>query len=760
MRQPPTCAPTVTEPNPSRWFLALAAIALVYAFLAGLRTVTDFDLGWQMATGRWIVQHHHLPSTEVFSYTAAGQPWIYPAGSALLFYGIYALGGWALLSWLGAAVCTGSVALVLRRGSVTTVALAVIAIPRIALHTTPRADMFTLLLFAAFLSLLWQQHEAGEAPLWLLPVLMAAWVNLHLGFVSGFALIAAYIGIEALDMLSAATRKAAWGRLRTSAPWFAATLAATLVNPWGWNIYRAILRQNAAMAEHSQWIIEWAPTRLSWTLFASGWSLRSAGGVFYTLLAIAVIAIASALARRELGAALLLFGASWMSVRHIRFQALFAVVLIIVGGSVLHSAVQGLRKYIDSSPWRSLLATAAAAAIIVLACIRSADLVTNRVYLGTTDLASFGTGLSWWFPERAAEFVERAHLPAEIFNSYNEGGYLAWRLGEKYRDYIDGRAIPFGAELFQRNGALLGTLPDSPDWQAEVDKYNLNAIIVPLARYNALQFFPVLRPFCASEHWRPVYLDEVSAVFVRNIPQNEDLLRRYGLDCSAAPVPAPASSPSAADVFNRWANAAALLQALGRNAEALDATTHALAIFRDSAFIHFTRGTLLHDAGNLSDAEREYRRAANLEGNAATWSALADLYRSEGRLNDEIHARAQSVEYLPHPGLALLSLGFAYLDARQPQEALNAFDRAQNSLPESARADDPAFLANLAHGRAVAWNALGRPDRAVFFEEETVRLTPERIDDWLQLAELYRRTGRMNDAQRAQEEAARLNSRR
>jgi hypothetical protein len=55
-------------------FYVLAAVALVYALLAGLKTIAEFDLGWQMATGRWIAQHHQIPSTEVFSYTAAGQP--------------------------------------------------------------------------------------------------------------------------------------------------------------------------------------------------------------------------------------------------------------------------------------------------------------------------------------------------------------------------------------------------------------------------------------------------------------------------------------------------------------------------------------------------------------------------------------------------------------------------------------------------------------------------------------------------------------
>ena len=168
-----------------RLFLVLATIALVYALLAGLRTVSEPDLGWQLATGRWVAQHHRIFSTDVFSYTAHGEPWIYPVGSGLVFYAAYLLGGYALISWIGAAACVGAVALLLRRGSAVSAGIAIIAVPIIAARTAPRAEMFTVLLFAAYLSILWQNYQTGRARLWLLPLLMMAWVNLHLGFVAG-----------------------------------------------------------------------------------------------------------------------------------------------------------------------------------------------------------------------------------------------------------------------------------------------------------------------------------------------------------------------------------------------------------------------------------------------------------------------------------------------------------------------------------------------------------------------------------------------
>ena len=93
------------SPRHSRIFLILVAAALIYSFLAGLRTISDYDVFWQMATGRWIAAHHAIPSTDVLSYTASGQPWIYPILSGLLFYITFLAGGYALLSVLGAAAC-------------------------------------------------------------------------------------------------------------------------------------------------------------------------------------------------------------------------------------------------------------------------------------------------------------------------------------------------------------------------------------------------------------------------------------------------------------------------------------------------------------------------------------------------------------------------------------------------------------------------------------------------------------------------------
>ena len=66
--------------------LALIILALLYAIFAGLHTVFDLDMGWHLATGRYVVQHHVIPRTDVLSYTSTGTEWIYPPFAGVLLY--------------------------------------------------------------------------------------------------------------------------------------------------------------------------------------------------------------------------------------------------------------------------------------------------------------------------------------------------------------------------------------------------------------------------------------------------------------------------------------------------------------------------------------------------------------------------------------------------------------------------------------------------------------------------------------------------
>jgi hypothetical protein len=490
------------------WFPCLAAIVVIYALLGSLRPVFGDDPFFMLNDARWLVEHHEIPRVDHFSYTAPGQPWIYPVGGSLLFYGLWLLGGYALLSWSAALTTAGTIALMLRQGSVISALLAALAVPLIAARSNVRADMFTTLLSAAYLALLWRWHRTGRGRLWLLPALMIAWVNAHLGFVIGLALIGGYVLVELLEFFWADRRRTASERLRRAAPWLAASAAATLINPFGLGIYGAVFRQLTAPQLEVMW--EWLPVPLNWNTLASVATPLSEEGALVLLLIIAVATAGVAAWRKEFGAAVLLLGAAVATLQHIRSEALLATVTVIVVSTVLDEIRLPVGRRARS---------AAATVLAIMLLLLLVDMLPRK-------LPVRGTWVTREYPEGAIAFIEREHIPAQILAT-RFGAYFTWRLWPKYLVFWDARTVPFGPELLAQLRWLAVLPPTAPEWHAAVEQYDINAVLA-VAGPNGFR----LQEFCASDEWIPVYLDEVSAVFVRRRPENAGF-ERLRIDCNA-----------------------------------------------------------------------------------------------------------------------------------------------------------------------------------------------------------------------------------
>ena len=79
------------------------------------------------------------------------------------------------------------------------------------------------------------------------------------------------------------------------------------------------------------------------------------------------------------------------------------------------------------------------------------------------------------FPEGAARFVEQKGYSGPIWNNYDWGGYLIWRLPQ-YKAAIDGRANLHGDARIRRS---LKTQDAFPGWERDPDLMNARVIFVP-----------------------------------------------------------------------------------------------------------------------------------------------------------------------------------------------------------------------------------------------------------------------------------------
>ncbi len=754
-----------TERNRRIAVWAFFGLTLGYAFVAGLRTVSDFDVGWLLATGRYLVSHHEVPRTDVLSYTAYGVHWIYPPFGGALLYLLYAIGGFAALSCLNAAACAAVVAVAVGRPRPLTCALAILGVPSIAFRTAPRADLFTTLFFAVYLALLYRYRREGKAPLWLLPAIMLLWVNAHSGFSAGIALLGFYVAGELLECCFAAKHVAALARLKRAAPWILLSALATAINPWGFGVYRALLAHNKLAEFQGAVVGEWSAMRLTVASFAGALQLRDPNSGYWWLLGFACSAAMIALYRRQFANAVLLAGAAYLSVQHVRFQALFVIVVIVISGEVFPPfRLAARRARSETRPALSLhngLAAAVAAvvpaAIAALALMHIADTVSNRSYLANSELSSFGTGLSWWYPQGAAQFIESNALPAQLFNDYNSGGYLTLRLGPGYRDFADGRGIPFSLDILTLQTTLMASPPDSAVWTEAADRYGINTMIVSLARIGGLEYIP-LRQYCESGGWKPVYLDDVSIVLLRNRPENQRLIERFAIDCAKYQIAPSTARLSAgarrrADLYNFYANTASIYYMLGRDRDAFDAVAHAEALFTDDPGLPLLAGQLLQANGRLAEAEASYRQALRIHPTDIGWYMLAQLLMAQRRYPEAASALRNSADLALLPASRYLSLGNVDLAMSRPEEALSAFDRAERFGEKLAPLLGYAqFSAKVAEGRGRAWLALHDSTRATSSLEKSTQLAPD-SKRWNLLADSYAAEGRTADADEARKRA-------
>lgn len=240
---------------------ALFAAILFFGLLAmTARSATDPDLWWHLRTGQLIVETHHVPHTDPFSFTRGGSRWIsHEWLSEILFYELWNHAGpGALIIFSSVIITAGFLVLYLRCPGKPHWAAVLTAIGAAASASSwgTRPQIFTFTLASLFLWLLFRSEQKPRLLLWI-PPLFLLWVNLHAGFALGPALLLLYATGLAFESAAGTTP---WSESR---PIILRVLAITLaclalvpVNPSGADLYRYPLDTLRSTGMRA-FIVEW-----------------------------------------------------------------------------------------------------------------------------------------------------------------------------------------------------------------------------------------------------------------------------------------------------------------------------------------------------------------------------------------------------------------------------------------------------------------------------------------------------------------------
>jgi hypothetical protein len=438
--------------NAKHTFLAVLFLGL---FALTARNVIDPDVWWHLKTGQYIAQHKSVPHTDPFSYTRAGEPWVaHEWLTELLLYGLErATGFGGLIVMFAAVTCAAFFLLYLRCGP--DPYLAGVAMLYAAWATQPvwgvRPQVLSLLLTSLWLLILERSERDPKLLWWTLPLTLL-WVNLHAGFALGLALSALFLAGELAERLLGYSQHSAT-RLRTAALVLLLDLLIVPLNPNGLRMFSYPIDTLRSVAMQS-YIAEWATPNFH---HAEYWPF-----LFIVLGTFAALSWSRRTLRpRDL---LLLVVSLYAGLCAIRMMPLFVLIAAPLVCQRLGDWAASRQQALRPSPSAPLLNVATILAVAIFAGVHTVQVIRRQPQAEVQQ-----------FPSRAVAFLQ-THPSVRIFNHYDWGGYLIWRLFPSTRVFIDGRADLYGQQLLDQ---FASTYQFKGDWQKALQRWGIDTVLVP-----------------------------------------------------------------------------------------------------------------------------------------------------------------------------------------------------------------------------------------------------------------------------------------
>ncbi len=424
--------------------------------------ILEPDFGWHLQSGNYIRQHG-IPTHDVFSYTAQNFAWIdHEWGSDVLVSYIYQLGGYGLLAFLFAGLWTASLCLFRKKVNLGILLVATFAVvPYIAV----RPVVWSVLGIALLFKLITCKSSTRR---YAIPAIFLLWANLHGGFVIGFVVLA-------YQACKDSGKRIYW--LIT----LAASMLATFINPYGPRLYIEIFRTLFDPALHRQ-VGEWASFSLepkTWMFIA----LWLAGYCLYSWRK----------PNRLLALTPLLLLASLSATRNLVF-------FVIAGLYDIDKYTDAVRLPKLVIRFGKLLGITVAALVIIIAGISVAG--------GSLSVASRIAP----YPDKTLSYLQQHRCPGNLYNDYNFGGYLIWKLpGTPV--YIDGRMPSWRDSGPNSTGEThmthyLALVYNPKLLQPEIKKYNIQCALVSS---SSTQIIDELHRI----GWKTVSQDKASVLLVQ-----------------------------------------------------------------------------------------------------------------------------------------------------------------------------------------------------------------------------------------------------
>jgi len=694
--------------NPDIWkWLLLLPLILILVSLS-LYPVEDFDLGIVLRLGQEVVNTHHIPTADSWSYTAAGRPWIaHQWLGAAGFYLLFVLGGYNLIILFKILVLALSYSLLYLAGlrwTKSQVISYLLVMAAVFAGTIGFAERVQVLGFAFTAWALFEMIEYSEKGfnkrLLLLPFGFLVWANVHFSIFYGWTILGVFWAWELVRRLFWKKGARDGNDFKAFTAVCLASLALSFASPGLLKMLRLTIYDLAGMAGMDT-IQYYTPSVIR--EYAPLWSPENLRIpviriylVFSAAAAAAFLAAWMRTKKADVPGMVLFTLFFWLSISYVKAVPVSAVITAFLlmkntGRLILKPEASRFHR-MGRSSWFN-------AALLIFGLLAALSLSRNGNNL---------SGGRWWrpawglnsgaLPEGAVDFMKQNGIKGSIFNNLRFGGFLIWN---DIPVFIDGRLDLYDPDIL---GDYTKIDNGQAGFEGLLDKYGIDHVLAdyPLQPGNAFY-----RHLYDSGLWALVYWDDASMLFLKRCPRFSGIIASEEYKYVN---PDPLSGHyggggfwAAAEVQRRMLQApvpAAAYEILGvlslqeeRIGEAVSFFSQGLKTAPYQSSLHNQIGWAWLYQGQSDSARHYFNNAVKYEyGQAGAYKGLGWIDEAERKYKGALKNYLTALEYAPEDLWLLNRAGLMFLQENKRESAIEVLQKGARLNPDSEAAKNLKLL--------------------------------------------------------------------
>ncbi len=667
--------------DPRNWIPAFAGTTrcVVFAFFVLVFSfaafgIQDSDVAQYLASGKYIVEHHVIPATNIFAYPNINygmvwDEWLFH----LIVYGIYSLAGFAGLAIFQIAIVVSIFALLYvagRRVARPAVLLPILLAVLLTAHERfmLRADLLSLLFVAAYIFILEKYESNTTAPwplgksagqentklIYALPFLQLIWANFHGFWILGLIIVAIYIFSRMVTQIWQKTFSSNFNSKLLII--FIASIALCFVNPYGVSGFKVPFERLVELKTTHSILLDTNADFYS-PFSATPEARHISVDAYKILILLSVSILFLQIKKISLRFVLLYLAFLLMSVNFIRNIPLFAVVVAFIFPKIMGDLVEQWKLRL-SEKRKEIIHILIFIILGVSMIFLSYSLITNKFYLSEGRTRRFGLEMNTFvFPTKAVEWLKTNKLSGPMFNDYNIGAYLNWQLYPEQQAFIDGRNNSYDIKFLENYFKIMAGVTS---YQNIVETQKINLFLL---NHKSNDTKIIIQKLYRDPDWTLVYFDELSVIFVKNAEVNREIIKKYKIDFKTGKnaIVDISGIKNNDDLFVARNLRGEFFLNLELFNEARYEFMKSLEIRENNAVTYNNFGITLHRLGDIDSALLAFLKAITLQGDfAQAHFNLANIYSKKEQWPEASKEYERALRLNSNFPDAYLNLGVIY----------------------------------------------------------------------------------------------------